>query len=100
MKKIVGITACVTGIAHTYLAEESLILAANTLEIDLKIETHGAIGIENALSKEAIDDAQVVIIASDIDIDVSRFIHKKIMYVKIQDAIIKPKEILLRALED
>ncbi|MEN2666337.1 PTS fructose transporter subunit IIB [Listeria aquatica] len=72
MKKIVGVTACAAGIAHTYMAQAALEKAAEELGIDAKIETQGTIGTENALTEKEIAEADLVIIASDIAIDKSR----------------------------
>lgn len=67
--KVVGITACPTGIAHTYMAQESLELALKNLGYDYKIETQGGMGIENELSPEDIADADVAILAVSVVID-------------------------------
>lgn len=99
-KKIVAITACVTGIAHTYLAEESLKKAAKLLGIDIKVETKGAIGTENKLSEKDIFDALGVIIAADIKIDEDRFLNKKIIHSSTKEAIINPKELINEVLRD
>lgn len=100
MKKIVGITACITGIAHTYLASESLIEAGRSMNVDVIIETHGAIGIENPLSQKDIDDSIGVIIASDIVIHDIRFLNKKIIKVGTQEAIKHPKKLIRSLIGD
>lgn len=66
--KIVGITACVAGIAHTYIAREKLENAARELGHEVKIETQGTIGVENHLTPEEIAAADIVIIAADIKV--------------------------------
>jgi len=100
VKKIIGITACITGIAHTYLASEALIEAGKSLNIKVKIETHGAIGIENKLTQKDIDEAIGVIIASDIVVNDHRFINKKIIKVVTQEAIKHPKKLILSLIEE
>ena len=64
MKKLLAVTACPTGIAHTYMAAESLQKAAQDKNVPLKVETRGAIGIENALTPEEIAEAHAIIIAA------------------------------------
>ena len=66
--KIVGITACVAGIAHTYLVKEKIVQAAQELGHEVHIETQGSIGTEDTLTPEQIAEADVVIIAADIGV--------------------------------
>lgn len=75
--KIVGVTACPTGIAHTYMSAEKLTITAEALGYEVKIETQGA-KVENVLTKEDIATADYVILAVDKEIDTSRFAGKKI----------------------
>ncbi|WP_094751373.1 PTS fructose transporter subunit IIC [Psychromonas sp. CD1] len=75
---IVAITACATGIAHTYMAAEAFEIAAEDNAFKIKVETQGSIGAENILTEDDILNADVVIIASDIDIDLTRFVGKKL----------------------
>ena len=82
MKKIIAVTACATGIAHTYMAAESLERAAGKLGYQMKVETNGAIGAENVLTDEDIEAADLVIIASDIKIDPIRFSGKPLYVTK------------------
>lgn len=78
--KIVGVCACVAGIAHTYLAKEKLINAANKRGHEIKVETQGVIGIENELTEEEIKEADVVILAVDVSVSKrNRFDGKKII---------------------
>jgi len=65
---IVAVTACISGVAHTYMAAELVEKLAKKLSYKILIETQGALGIENALSQEQIDDADVVMIIADINI--------------------------------
>ena len=78
--KIVGVCACVAGIAHTYLAKEKLINAASKRGHEIKVETQGVIGIENELTEEEIKEADVVILAVDVSVSkTNRFDGKKII---------------------
>ena len=96
--EILGITACPTGIAHTYMAAEALENAGKEVGHLVKIETQGQSGVKNKLTKEEIKNAKAIIIAADIDIDLSRFKGKKILKAKVADGIHKPKELIERAL--
>lgn len=96
--KIVAVTACATGIAHTYMAAEQLQKTAKTLGYQIKVETQGALGIENELSESDIRQAQVVIFAADIEVEKSeRFEGVKVVRVPVQQAIKNPKGVLARA---
>lgn len=75
---IVGVTACPTGVAHTYMAQEALEKAAAALHYHCKIETQGSVGVDHALTAEEIERADVVIIAADTNVDLDRFAGKKI----------------------
>lgn len=98
--EILGITACPTGIAHTYMAAEALEAAGKEVGHLVKIETQGQSGDKNKLTKEEIKNAKAIIIAADIDIDLSRFKGKKILKAKVADGIHKPKELIEKALTD
>ena len=98
--EILGITACPTGIAHTYMAAEALEDAGKEVGHLVKIETQGQSGVKNKLTKEEIKNAKAIIIAADIDIDLSRFKGKKILKAKVADGIHKPKELIEKALTD
>ena len=86
-KHIVAITACAAGIAHTYMAAESLEQAGKKRGDSVRVETQGSIGAENVLSEQEIKQADVVIVAADIDIDCARFAGKRVMKVRSVDAI-------------
>lgn len=81
VKKIVAITSCPVGIAHTYMAAESLAKAGQALGVEVKVETHGSIGVENQLSAADINEAIGVIIAADTNIDKARFAGKPLIEV-------------------
>ena len=96
--EILGITACPTGIAHTYMAAEALENAGKEMGHLVKIETQGQSGVKNKLTKEEIRNAKAIIIAADIDIDLYRFKGKKILKAKVSDGIHKPKDLIEKAL--
>jgi fructose-specific phosphotransferase system IIB component len=90
--KIVAVTACATGIAHTYMAAEQLEKTAKALGHQIKVETQGAMGVENELSEKDIREAQAVILAIDIEVEKrERFNSTRIIQVPIQEAIRNPK---------
>lgn len=92
--KVVAVTACPTGIAHTYMAAEQLEKTGKTLGHSVKVETQGAMGIENELSAADIKAADYVIFAVDIDVEnKERFDGRKIIQVPVQQAIKNPKAI-------
>ena len=76
--KIVAVTACPTGVAHTFMAAEALQQAAKRLGYDLQVETQGSVGARNPLSAQAISNADVVLLAADIEVPTERFAGKKI----------------------
>ncbi len=91
---IVAVTACPTGIAHTYMAAEQLEKTAKALGHNIKVETQGAMGIENELSAEDIRDADVAIFAVGIGVEQrERFEGMKIIEVPVQEAIKDPKAV-------
>lgn len=76
--RLVAVTACPTGVAHTFMAAEALAQAAKQLGYTLQVETQGSVGARNPLSVEAIDDADVVLLAADIEVATERFAGKRI----------------------
>src|SRR5207302_721644 len=78
MAKIVAVTSCPTGIAHTFMAAESLQKAAESLGHTIKVETQGSVGAQNTLTDADIRAAELVIIAADTKVDLSRFRGKPI----------------------
>ncbi|NYE56408.1 PTS fructose transporter subunit IIC [Carboxydothermus ferrireducens] len=98
MKKILAVTACPTGIAHTYLAAEALKKAAQEKGIELKVETRGAVGVENELTAKEIAEAQAIIIAADTEVNESRFAGKPVIKVSVGEAIKNPGALLDEAL--
>lgn len=87
MKKLLAVTACPTGIAHTYMAAEALSKAAKDKGVEIKVETRGAVGVENALTEEEIAQAQAIIVAADMEADEGRFKGKPVVRVSAGEAI-------------
>lgn len=94
--KLLAVTACPVGIAHTYMAAENIQKAADELGVDMKVETQGSIGAENELTDEDIESADGIIIASDKDVSKERFLGKKLLTVGVQEGIRKPEELIRR----
>ena len=89
--KIVGVAACMAGVAHTYIAKEKMIKASQVRGHEIHCETQGSIGIENELSAEMIKEADVVILAIDVAITgMERFKGKKVVKVPTQTLIKNP----------
>ncbi|HMN41919.1 MAG TPA: PTS fructose transporter subunit IIB [Phycisphaerales bacterium] len=96
--KIVAVTACPTGIAHTYMAAEQLEKTARAAGHTIKLETQGAMGIENELTRSDIAAADVAIFAVDIEVEKKeRFDGKRIVKVGVAEAIKNPKGVLEKA---
>ncbi|WP_433332150.1 PTS fructose transporter subunit IIC [Spirillospora sp. CA-294931] len=96
--KVVAITACPTGIAHTYMAAEKLTRAGTAAGHEVRVETHGSIGVEDALTPEEVEAADAVIIAADQDVDRSRFAGKRLVSVSVAAAIKDPGGLIEQAL--
>jgi len=93
--KILAVTACLTGVAHTYLAAAALEKTAKAKGIEIKIETQGAIGIENKITLEDVKDADAVILTKDIELEgVERFKGKYIVKVAVNDLVRKPNQVI------
>ncbi|MDO4634473.1 MAG: fructose-specific PTS transporter subunit EIIC [Streptococcus sp.] len=91
---IVAVTACTTGIAHTYMAEEALKKVADEMGVTIKVETNGASGVGNKLSEEDIKRAKGVIIAADKAVEMPRFDGKRLVSRPVADGIKKTEELL------
>nr|WP_206440840.1 fructose-specific PTS transporter subunit EIIC [Streptomyces scabichelini] len=92
--KLLAVTACPTGIAHTYMAAEKLSQAAERLGVDMKVETQGSIGAENVLSDNDVSSADGVIVAADKDVDLSRFAGKRVVTVGVAEGIRHPERLI------
>lgn len=98
--KLVAITACPTGVAHTFMAAEALHQAAVRKGYDLQVETRGSVGARNVLEADAIAAADVVLLAADIEVDVARFAGKRVFRCGTGVALKQPDATLDRALEE
>ncbi|KSU81136.1 PTS system D-mannose-specific IIA component, Fru family /PTS system D-mannose-specific IIB component, Fru family /PTS system D-mannose-specific IIC component, Fru family [Fictibacillus enclensis] len=96
MGKVLAITACPVGIAHTYMAAENLQKAGAALGVDIKVETQGSIGVENALTEQDIAEADGIIIAADKEVAKDRFAGKRVIITGVKDGIRKPEELIKR----
>jgi fructose PTS system EIIBC or EIIC component len=85
--KILGVTACPTGIAHTYMAAEAIESAAKKAGYDVKVETRGSVGVENGLTEAEIAEAEFIILACDTTVPMERFHGKKVLSTGVSDAI-------------
>lgn len=92
--KILAITSCPNGIAHTYMAAENLQKAADKLGVQMMVETQGGIGVENELNEQDIREADGIIIAADRAVNKDRFVGKQLLVVGVQDGIRKPEELI------
>ena len=99
MKKLLGVTGCPTGIAHTYMAEEALKEAAKKLGAEMKVETNGAVGVENALTAEDIAECDGIIVACDKNVDMKRFNGKKVIEVSVSEGVNKAEELVQAMLD-
>ena len=99
MKRIIAVTSCPTGIAHTLLAAEALKKAAEVMGHWIKVETQGSVGTKTPLTEREIDEADVVILAADIRVDMARFEGKPLHEVSTADAIRHSREVIAAALE-
>ena len=95
---VLAVTGCPTGIAHTYMAAESLERKAKEMGISLKVEKNGASGIKDALSTEEINHAKCIIVASDRQVEMARFDGKPMIQTKVANGINKAEELLREAM--
>ncbi|EJO7147706.1 PTS sugar transporter subunit IIA [Staphylococcus pseudintermedius] len=96
---ILAVTACTTGIAHTYMARDALKKQAEEMGINIKVETNGASGIKNRLTQEDIERATGVIVAADVHVETNRFNGKNVVQVPVADGIKRPESLINTALD-
>jgi PTS system fructose-specific IIC component len=96
--RILAVTACPTGIAHTYMAAESLDSKAKDMGISIKVETNGSGGAKNVLTKEEIENAECIIIAADKNVEMDRFDGKRVIKTKVANGIHKAEELITEAI--
>lgn len=97
--KILAVTSCPTGIAHTYMAAEGLEKAAKKLACSVKIETRGSGGAKNVLTEQEIASADCIIVAADAKVPMERFAGKKVIECQVSDGINKAEELIKRAMD-
>jgi PTS system fructose-specific IIC component len=97
--RIVAVTACPTGVAHTFMAAEALTQAGRGLGYPIRVETQGSVGAQDALTPEEIRDAEVVILATDIEVNTSRFAGKRVWRTSTGVALKKSNQTIRDALE-
>ncbi|REI08293.1 fructose-specific PTS transporter subunit EIIC [Staphylococcus felis] len=97
--KIVAVTSCPNGIAHTYMAQEKLEQAAQKMGLTIKVETQGGVGAENVLTVQDIKEADGVIIAADRQVDLSRFDEKRLINVNVREGIHHPETLIQRIID-
>lgn len=95
--RVLAVTACPTGIAHTYMAAEALEKAGKKLGISIKVETNGSGGAKNVLTDEEIANCDGIIVAADKAVAMARFNGKKVLSTKVSDGIKIPEELIRRA---
>ena len=94
---VLAVTACPTGIAHTFMAAESLAKAGEKKGVSIKVETNGSSGAKNILTKEEIENATCIIVAADKNVEMARFNGKKVIITKVANGIHKADELVERA---
>ena len=97
--RILAVTACPTGIAHTFMAAEALEQKGKEMGYSLKAETNGSGGAKNVLTRKEIEEADGIIIAADKNVDMARFEGKKVLKVKVADGIHKPEQLIQKIVD-
>ena len=96
---VLAVTACPTGIAHTFMAAENLSQKAAAKGVSIKVETNGSAGVKNRLTKEEIEHATCIIVAADKNVEMTRFNGKKVIITKVADGIHKADELIDKAVK-
>lgn len=97
--KILGVTACPSGIAHTYMAAEALEKKAKEMGYSIKVETDGSGGAKNVLTKKEIEECDGIIVAADKNVEMARFDGKKVLKTSVSSGINKPGELIQRVVD-
>ncbi|MBD8980377.1 MAG: PTS fructose transporter subunit IIC [Clostridiales bacterium] len=97
--RILGVTACPTGIAHTYMAAEALEKKAKEMGYSIKVETDGSGGAKNVLTKKEIEECDGIIVAADKNVEMARFDGKKVLKTSVSSGINKPGELIQRIVD-
>ncbi|QLK85482.1 fructose-specific PTS transporter subunit EIIC [Staphylococcus sp. 17KM0847] len=96
---VLAVTACPTGIAHTFMARDALKKQAEQMGVQIKVETNGAGGIKNHLTEEDIEKADGIIVAADVHVETNRFNGKNVVQVPVADGIKRPEALIQTALD-
>ncbi|MEG1582499.1 MAG: fructose-specific PTS transporter subunit EIIC [Cetobacterium sp.] len=96
---VLAVTACPTGIAHTYMAAEALNKKAKEMGVNIKVETNGSTGVKNEITQEDIKNAKGIIIAADKNVEMSRFSGKHVEIVGVKEGIKRPQDLIQNALD-
>lgn len=94
---VLAVTACPTGIAHTFMAAKALQQAGEALNVSIKVETNGQEGVKNQLTQEDIEHCKAIIVAADKKVEMARFEGKKVIQVPVRDGISKAQELVEKA---
>ena len=97
--RVLAVTGCPTGIAHTYMAEQALKDKAKEMGISIKVETNGSGGIKNKLTKEEIEHAEGIVVAADVNVEMARFNGKRVVQAKVAKGIHEPDKLINKALD-
>jgi PTS system fructose-specific IIC component len=97
-RKVLAVTACPTGIAHTYMAADALKAKAAEMGVTIKVETNGSDGVKNELTAKEIEEATAIIVAADKQVDMDRFDGKPVIQVPVARAIREPEKLIEQAL--
>ena len=92
--RVLAVTACPTGIAHTFMAAEALEKKGNEMGISIKVETNGSGGVKNRLTAKEIEECDGIIVAADKNVETARFDGKPVLFTKVADGIHKPEELI------
>lgn len=96
--EVLAVTACPTGIAHTYMAADALIKKAKEMRVNIKVETNGSTGVKNEITAEEIKHAKGVIVAADKNVEMERFAGKHVEIVPVKEGIKNPETLIKNAL--
>ena len=97
MPDVLAVTACPTGIAHTYMAADALIKKALAMGVNIKVETNGSTGVKNELTDEEIKNAKGIIVAADKNVEMDRFAGKHVEIVPVKEGIKNPEKLIKNA---
>ena len=97
--RVLAVTACPTGIAHTFMAAEALEKKGNEMGITIKVETNGSGGVKNRLTAKEIEECDGIIVAADKNVETARFDGNPVLFTKVADGIHKPEELINKVID-